>query len=69
MNEIEDEMFEGYRDGFADERISFPAVSNRSETYRHGWLNGRDDRLRKPRDCSKNLREEAARLIAEGGRG
>ena len=42
-----DEMVEGYRDGFD---LSAPEPSaNRSHSYRHGFANGRDDRSGKPR--------------------
>jgi hypothetical protein len=40
-----DEMFTGYLDGYNDARIDFPERSDRSEAYKHGWLNGRDDRI------------------------
>ena len=59
-----DDVLEGYMDGFADSREDFPAQSNRSEAYRHGWLNGRDDRLGRPRAAAAALRS-TARSIAE----
>ena len=60
-----DEMVEGYRDGFRDTRDEFPAHTNRPPTYRHGWLNGRDDRLRQPRASSAELADIAAHLLGE----
>jgi hypothetical protein len=42
-----DEMVDGYRDGFD---LSSPEPSaNRSHSYRHGFANGRDDRAGRPR--------------------
>ena len=59
-----DEMTEGYFDGFQDTRDEFPSsLANRGKSYIHGWLNGRDDRLHKPRDLAKNLREQADAAI------
>ena len=51
---LESEMVEGYLDGCKDERDALPENTNRSRAYVHGWLNGRDDRLRKPRDSAAN---------------
>lgn len=60
----EDDMFEGYRDGFNDRREQLPAsLANRSHSYRHGWLNGRDDRLGKPRASAAALRQDAQEAI------
>lgn len=53
-----DEMAQGYRDG-RDANSPEPS-SNRSHSYRHGFLNGRDDLMRKPRASAERLREEAA---------
>lgn len=42
-----DEMIQGYLDGFD---LTSPEPSgNRSRSYCHGFLNGRDDRSGKPR--------------------
>jgi hypothetical protein len=55
-----DEMTQGYIDGFEDDRADFPeSLSNRGFAYRHGWLNGRDDRTGKPRLAAQTLREMA----------
>lgn len=60
------DMVEGYMDGSKDERAELPAsLSNRSRSYCHGWLNGRDDRRMKPRASAQELRymaDEAMRL-------
>jgi hypothetical protein len=56
----DDDMVQGYRDGFADERDDFPAsLANRGASYRHGWMNGRDDRLQRPRATVAVLKEQA----------
>jgi hypothetical protein len=50
-------MVEGYRDGFKDDRVEYPdSLLNRGYAYRHGWLNGRDDRVGKPRASADELR-------------
>lgn len=50
-------MLEGYRDGINPET---PEPSeNRSESYRHGFANGRDDSNNKPRAPAHILRELA----------
>lgn len=55
-----DDMVEGYLDGLKDDRAEFPAsLSNRSRSYQHGWLNGRDDRVRLPRASAAHLRIQA----------
>lgn len=56
--EANDEMVEGYMDGFKDDRLDMPA-SNRSASYQHGWLNGRDDRVNRPRASAVDLRLQA----------
>jgi hypothetical protein len=52
-----DEMIEGYYDG-RDSTSPEPS-GNRSYSYRHGFLNGRDDRSGKPRATAAELREQA----------
>lgn len=54
----DEDMIEGYLDGFTDDRDELPtSFANRSESYRHGWLNGRDDRRGRPRATAGSLRE------------
>ena len=61
------EMVEGYLDGFKDDRDNLPAsLGNRSETYQFGWLNGRDDRVGKPRASFTTISAEADRIIRGG---
>jgi ribosome modulation factor len=57
-----DEMVEGYRDGRASDLEELPAGSNRSESYVHGWRNGRDDRVQRPRAAASQLRDEATEI-------
>jgi len=50
-------MIDGYLDGFD---LSCPEPSsNRSRSYRHGFLNGRDDRSGKPRASYTDLVRQA----------
>lgn len=61
-----DEMVEGYIDGFGAEEMDFPdRLTNRGEAYKHGWLNGRDDRIGKPRASFSRLIRRAADAIAK----
>lgn len=63
-----DEMAEGYRDGLKDDRLEMPdSIGNRSHSYRHGWLNGRDDRLGRPRARAETLRRLADTARKEDG--
>lgn len=55
----ENEVVEGYMDGRKSDLDELPEGSNRSESYKHGWRNGRDDRMQKPRASAATLREEA----------
>ena len=60
---VDEEIFEGYRDGFRDTRETAPeSLGNHSEAYIFGWLNGRDDRLKHPRQSADALRSHAAAL-------
>ena len=59
--EGEREMKEGYWDGF-DPGSPEPGP-NRSACYRHGFLNGRDDRRGRPRAPAAVIRAQAERLI------
>lgn len=60
----EDEMLEGYLDGFRDDRASLPAsMGNRSDAYVFGWLNGRDDRVGRPREGAWALKQQARKIL------
>lgn len=56
------EIVEGYMDGFKSDANELPSLTNRSDSYKHGWRNGRDDRLGKPRAAASTLRDEAAEI-------
>ena len=56
---MSNEAFEGYRDGFADNRDTLPeSLANRSNVYRVAWENGRDDRLGRPRASAAQIRTQ-----------
>lgn len=54
---MSDDMTQGYLEG--SQQDALPPGPNRSRSYVHGWLNGRDDRLGKPRAPAAELREQA----------
>ena len=57
----EAEMVEGFLDGYD---LDCPGPGpNRSAAYRHGFLNGRDDRSGEPRASTGVLRDEAERIL------
>jgi hypothetical protein len=59
-----DEMVEGYRDGRNPDN---PEPSqNRSNSYKHGIANGRDDYARAPRTTAEMLRLMANKAIRDG---
>lgn len=60
--ELRADIIDGYFDGREDARAEYPEASNRSAFYRHGWLNGRDDRVGKPRATAQQIRDELAAL-------
>lgn len=62
-----DEMLDGYRDGL-DPSSPEPSA-NRSDSYRHGFANGRDDLARRPRAAAADLRRDAdAAMEADNAR-
>jgi hypothetical protein len=64
ITSAENEMIEGYWDGKSDDRDDLPEHSNFSEAYKHGWRNGRDDRLHRPRATAAKLREAAQAILS-----
>ena len=56
------DMVQGYLDGF-DANSPEPS-ENRSESYRHGFANGRDDANGTPRASAQELRERAQNAMA-----
>ncbi|WP_327210847.1 hypothetical protein [Rhizobium leguminosarum] len=59
-----DDMIEGYFDGKKSDLDELPKGSNRSDSYKHGWRNGRDDRKGAPRSSASDLRREATDIAA-----
>jgi ribosome modulation factor len=54
------DIVEGYMDGISDKEIDFPErIANRSRSYKHGWRNGRDDRVSHPRKTFDELSRDA----------
>lgn len=65
-----DDMVEGFIDGSKASETEFPErLSNRGAAYRHGWLNGRDDRIRSPRSGAGHLRELARQAMEKDSAG
>lgn len=61
MSWAEDDMTQGYMDGF--DRDAPEPSDNRSRSYRHGFANARDDLRGKPRSTAQDLREIAQQCI------
>lgn len=60
-----DDMVEGYLDGFKDHRNHLPeSLANRSASYVHGWMNGRDDRTGNPRSTFHEIMRRANEAMA-----
>lgn len=59
------EMIEGYHDGRESSRNELHEGHNYNIAYVHGWLNGRDDRLEKPRERASVLRARADMILGE----
>lgn len=59
-------MMAGYIDGLDSGSNELPDCHRfKSAAYRHGWLNGRDDRVHKPRDKASVLRARAGMIIGD----
>ena len=58
-------MTKGYLDGL-DSHLDNPPKENKwSPAYKHGWLNGRDDRKGNPRDKADVLRRRSSMISGE----
>jgi hypothetical protein len=63
--DADEDLLQGYLDGL---RADSPLPSgNRSDSYRHGFENGRDDLAHHPRAPAADLREMADMAIALDG--
>lgn len=61
-----DEMVAGYRAGYQSEAPELPEChKDRAPQFKHGWLNGRDDRIGKPRERYGVLRRRADMILGE----
>lgn len=61
---IESDMVDGYLAGFCSGSQRLPACHEaRSAAFKHGWLNGRDDRISKPRERYSVLRNRADMIL------
>lgn len=60
-----DECERGYSDGLSDKREALPQNTNYSTAYVHGRLNGRDDRMRKPRAPADDIRAAADKIMGD----
>lgn len=59
------EMVRGYLAGFNSGELDIPACHDmQSVAFRHGWMNGRDDRTGSPRDRAQVLRARAELILA-----
>ena len=58
-------MVDGYLAGFKSSLAEPPPVLSAfwPVSYRHGWLNGRDDRIRSPRATADVLRRRAEMIL------
>jgi hypothetical protein len=59
------DMIKGYLAGKDDWRNNLPEGHNYSPAYEHGWLNGRDDRIHKPRERASVLRARAEMILGK----
>jgi hypothetical protein len=51
------ELVDGYVMGYESSAMTIPEChKNKSAVFKHGWLNGRDDRIGKPRASADSLR-------------
>lgn len=64
MTQVEQEMVEGYLSGLKDSNLGLPLLfKDKSVAFKHGWLNGRDDRVGKPRENDANVLRMRADII------
>lgn len=58
------EMVDGYWAGRSDGCLDYPEIyRGKSTAFKHGWLNGRDDRVGKPREKATVLRARAEMIL------
>lgn len=60
----EDQMVQGYLDGLHTFVYDMPEVlHSKSAAYRHGWLSGRDDSFKLPREDAYVLKARAELIL------
>ena len=65
MKSKAEEMMEGYMAGRKSNAEKYPdCYKDKSAAFKHGWLNGNDDALGKPRERASVLRARAAMIEA-----
>lgn len=63
-----DEMVEGYLAGYKSGSYELPEChKDKSPAFKHGWLNGRDDGIKQPRDRASVLKARAEMIIGKEG--
>lgn len=61
-----DEMVRGYLKGLESGSLTLPdCYKNESSAFRHGWMNGRDDRVGCPRERAAALRARANMILGD----
>lgn len=61
-----DDMVAGYLAGFSSGSMRLPdCYANESPAFKHGWLNGLDDRSSKPRERYSVLRARADMILGD----
>lgn len=59
------DMVRGYMAGFNSDSLDLPNCHDfQSAAFRHGWLNGRDDRVGNPRERASVLRARAGLIVS-----
>lgn len=59
-----DAMVSGYLAGLESNSDEFPEChAQMPAAWRHGWLNGRDDRIGRPRESADVLRRRAGMIL------
>ena len=61
----DDDTLDGYMEGLRSDLDELPQGSNRSEMWKHGWRNGRDDRMSRPRASAREIRRMTADIETE----
>lgn len=61
-----DDMVAGYRAGCSSGAMELPdCYAKETVAFRHGWLNGRDDRVCRPRERYGVLKARADMILGE----